>query len=119
MIFAKLLLICYIIQWEVREPDDPGKYLLAIWTPGRSKIIYLQYPLSRYEYRLVVKLLSISYGIINWEVLRYSLVSLVFSDLFAKYLKYVHQARQQIPYSHRKESAALRAVASSVMRRNV
>lgn len=23
------------LQWDVREPDDPGKYLLAIWTPGR------------------------------------------------------------------------------------
>ncbi|KAK7378751.1 hypothetical protein VNO80_04198 [Phaseolus coccineus] len=22
--------------WEQREPDDPGKYLLAIWTPGET-----------------------------------------------------------------------------------
>ncbi|XP_045808298.1 DNA glycosylase/AP lyase ROS1-like [Trifolium pratense] len=22
--------------WETREPDDPGKYLLAIWTPGET-----------------------------------------------------------------------------------
>ncbi|CAI8614763.1 unnamed protein product [Vicia faba] len=27
---------CLLEGWEVREPDDPGKYLLAIWTPGET-----------------------------------------------------------------------------------
>jgi len=36
-IIPKLLLFFYAIQWEKREPDDPGKYLLAIWTPGGTK----------------------------------------------------------------------------------
>lgn len=38
MQYAQLLLICYAIQWDMREPDDPGKYLLAIWTPGWPEI---------------------------------------------------------------------------------
>lgn len=25
------------LQLEKREPDDPGRYLLAIWTPGGPK----------------------------------------------------------------------------------
>ena len=32
-----ILLICCELQWNKREPDDPGKYLLAIWTPGGQK----------------------------------------------------------------------------------
>ncbi|CAK8531815.1 unnamed protein product [Lathyrus sativus] len=27
---------CLLEGWEVWEPDDPGKYLLAIWTPGET-----------------------------------------------------------------------------------
>ncbi|KAG4913491.1 hypothetical protein JHK82_054076 [Glycine max] len=31
-----ILLICCELQWNKREPDDLGKYLLAIWTPGET-----------------------------------------------------------------------------------
>jgi len=34
-----ILLISCELQWEQREPDDPGKYLLSIWTPGEQKIL--------------------------------------------------------------------------------
>ncbi|KAK7337186.1 hypothetical protein VNO77_17748 [Canavalia gladiata] len=27
---------CLLEGWDKREPDDPGKYLLAIWTPGET-----------------------------------------------------------------------------------
>jgi hypothetical protein len=36
-IIPNFFLFFYAIQWEKREPDDPGKYLLAIWTPGGTK----------------------------------------------------------------------------------
>jgi len=38
LLYLSILLINYQPQWEMREPDDPGKYLLAIWTPGEKKI---------------------------------------------------------------------------------
>jgi len=43
---SHLLLTTYALQWDTREPDDPGKYLLAIWTPGRQIAISLPCLLS-------------------------------------------------------------------------
>lgn len=29
---------------DKREPDDPSPYLLAIWSPGKDKMLHCRFP---------------------------------------------------------------------------